>query len=283
MSLKEILSQDPEIAPKWLSGDFLKATSDIGDRYEDRCFLKDRDHHRILPKFPLKKVLGSRVLFYPGSGVDTHPINLFVGASSIHCFIYADCAQKKEKIVRWFNGRAEVDESCERGYDIVKGYKPLFIIEGDESEFFPHGYQRHSHQTGSACVDSEFRWGLWAVLQRSPLYDVDSLRPDRILVCYLSCEGVSAFASLWPKKTIRRVPYAIMLDAYGMGGGNAEWASAESPLAQIANTRRTLPQWLFVGPYVQPWPEYASSEGTEYGGMWNHPRTLFKRIKKSDI
>ena len=40
--------------------------------------------------FSAQQFFASRVVFYPGSGTDGHPVKLFGSTHSAHCFVYAD-------------------------------------------------------------------------------------------------------------------------------------------------------------------------------------------------
>lgn len=39
---------------------------------------------------PLTEFLGSRIVYYPGGRTDWHPVEVFGGSRSAHCFVYAD-------------------------------------------------------------------------------------------------------------------------------------------------------------------------------------------------
>ncbi|WP_005031493.1 hypothetical protein [Holophaga foetida] len=62
----EVLKQSPEPLPPWLRG------FDHGDAFWSEAFF------------------GSRVVYYPGSGTDGQPVELFGSTHSAHCFVYVD-------------------------------------------------------------------------------------------------------------------------------------------------------------------------------------------------
>lgn len=77
-----VLEQRPEDFPDWLNQprDALNFTRDNFDRF-----------------------LGSRVVYYPGSGTDGHAITLFGGAHNAHCFVHCDFeAASCQKVVDQF-------------------------------------------------------------------------------------------------------------------------------------------------------------------------------------
>jgi hypothetical protein len=50
--------------------------------------------------FPREAFFGSRIVYYPGSGNDGHPVKLFGGSHSAHCFVYCDYGYSKATIER---------------------------------------------------------------------------------------------------------------------------------------------------------------------------------------
>ena len=46
----------------------------------------------------VRDFLRSRVVFYPGSGFDGQPIQLFGGSHASHCFIYADYVREQQDV-----------------------------------------------------------------------------------------------------------------------------------------------------------------------------------------
>jgi len=48
------------------------------------------DQFRDGDNFQRQKFFGTRIVFYPGSGTDGHPVKMFGSTHSAHCFVYAD-------------------------------------------------------------------------------------------------------------------------------------------------------------------------------------------------
>jgi|GEM_PF-2528275 len=237
-----------------------------------RIFLKSDAKNVALPSFPSWEIFKSRVVFYPGAGTDGQPLKLFCSSNSAHCFIYVDYSAKKNDIVKLLG---------ENLAGLHQGYKTLFAFEGGVKDLFAAGWEdlRETYSDIDLFSPPELKWGIWAVLERGPECD-SSVGPKRILFCYLCCDAVSAFASLWPKEKRRTVPYAVVVEDSGFGTNWAVFGSEKSQLYKIAARNHALPDWLLVGVgrNAQPWPGYNRfSDESEPGGQANAARALFAR------
>jgi len=210
--------------------------------------------------FPLKRILSSQIVFYPGAGEDWQPLELFGGASAAHCFIFVDYLHFKRPL--------EVEDWLRR----ISKYKLLSFRELREAEIFPEGLVNLNSKYPK--IDDfqppALRWGVWAVLE--------SESGAKISLCYLSCEALSAFMSLWPAEKARKAPYAVVLHDYGFGAnwpGNI-FGGAASPMYIHAHDNNLLPKWLLVG--TEPWPGYvAVRDGFQSKGMQHNSRILYKK------
>ena len=54
---------------------------------------------------PLAEFLHSRIVYYPGSAWDWHPIEVFGGSRSAHCFIYVDYLQPEDEVISHLQGQ----------------------------------------------------------------------------------------------------------------------------------------------------------------------------------
>lgn len=291
MSLSDALKQEKEVYPSWLDNAFWlnsalknnKAALPADAQFPltlssgtscKRIFLKSESKNIALPDFPAREMLLGNVVFYPGAGIDGQPLRLFSSAHSAHSFIYADSGVKRTDIAKLL---------VERPGELLKGYKTLFVAEAGEKEFFANGWLdlRETYSDIDMFVAPELQWGLWAVMEREPQYD-GAHGPLRVLLCYLCCDAVSAFASLWPKVNGKRRtnPYAVVVEDSGFGSGWAVFGSEKSQLFKVATRHAALPPWLLVavGRGAKPWPGYdRASEETEPGGKDNADRALFIR------
>lgn len=285
MALKDALAQDKETYPGWLedscwlesvknqkppagaSTAFAEALAGTGGK---KVFLKVDSRNVPLPEFPAREMMKGRVVFYPGAGTDGQPLRLFSGAQACHCFIYADYALKRNEITRLLG---------EKPPTFLPGYKTLFVIEGGEKEFFTNGWEdlRETYTDIDEFYPPELQWGVWAVLEREPGLDA-AHGPKRVLFCYLCCDAVSAFNSLWPRGKRRTFPYGLVIEDSGFGSNWAVFGSEKSQLFKIAGRNHALPNYLLVGTGrdAKPWPGYARfSDETEPGGADRALRSLF--------
>lgn len=289
MSLKDALTADKELYPGWLENsswlESIKSQNNPAGSaaaFTDalngapgckKVFLKADSKTTALPDFPAREMMKGRVVFYPGAGADGQPLRLFSGAHAAHCFIYADYGVKRGEVTRQFGGDLA---------GLLPGYKSLFVIEGGVKDFFPLGWEdlRETYTDIDEFFPPELQWGLWAVLEREPQYDA-AHGPKRLLFCYLCCDAVSAFTSLWPRGKRRTFPYGIVIEDSGFGSNWAVFGSERSQLYKIAARNHALPNWLLVavGRSSQAWPGYGRfSEEEEPGGADKAARALY--IKK---
>ena len=200
--------------------------------------------------------LGSRAVFYPGSGDDGDAFRLFGGTHSAHCFVHAD-----------YNlSPAVIADKLELRYpDHVKGYEPILtsiisakaiqeLFQVDMHNLFKsENYNLFGiRERLSRAFEMNEAIALWAVLQRTSEYD-EAHGPVRLAFLHIQAEAVWVFWNLWAPTA--RAPFAILLQDHGFGGNCARFGGAESPLYQLASKHSALPNWLLVGKRnTDSWP-----------------------------
>ena len=105
MTLHEYLRRMPEPVPSWLD-DFTN-----GDA------------------FGRQQIFASRIVYYPGSGTDGHPVKLFGSTHCAHSFVYADYAMIQATI------EAELEDAVRR----FRGYHTLVRLHLFEGDWFLEG------------------------------------------------------------------------------------------------------------------------------------------------
>ncbi len=293
MALVDALKQEKEAYPSWLDDAFWLSSATKNNKAAlpadapfpltlslqnscKRIFLKAESAKLALPDMPNREMLLGNVVYYPGAGTDAQPLRLFSSAHAAHSFIYVDSGMKRLDITRLLVGG-----------ELLKGYKTLFAVEAGEKDFFANGWldMRETYSDIDMFTAPELQWGLWAVLEREAQYD-NAHGPKRLLFCYLCCDGISAFASLWPKVNGRRRthPYAAVIEDSGLGSNWAMFGSEKSQLFKVATRHESLPPWLLVavGRSAKPWPGYdRASKETEPGGKDNADRALYFRKQEA--
>ena len=251
----ELLAPDAEQIPEWLAG-----------------------YHAGDP-FPREAFFASRILYYPGSATDGHPLRIFGKARAVHCFAYADYALSRAELLQ------QLTDETSPGHP--KGYRALSPVDVSEDELTPRGWVPHLDMTQcqpNHLADTrppEGPFVVFAVLERLDTFGEDH-GAKRLAILHVGGDGYATFDALFCQNG-SQLPYAVLLQDHGYGGNwNDEGFGGESPLWSLATrTGFTLPKWLFapepgIGRTL-PWPGYAQVSGSDNGGMHWIPRCLFQQ------
>jgi hypothetical protein len=226
------------------------------------------EYHTDMP-FPRNQFFASRIVYYPGSAADGHPLRIFGGPHAAHCFVFSDYGES----ATYFEEQLRDEDHI--GHP--KGYRPLQVISLDESQLTPNGWQRHVtlRHTNNSFANTrppEGPFALWAVLERKESFG-DDHGPSRLAILVVGGDGVATFDALFcqPDGT---PPYAVVLQDHGFGGNWTTFGGDGSPLWSLAR-RGTIPKWLLVADNTTPWPGYKVVSNADCGGMHASPRRLF--------
>ena len=83
--------------------------------------------------FPREPFFASRIVYYPSSGTDGHPVKLFGSSHSAHCFVYADYGITQDAV------EAELRDP-DHGFH---GYYSLARLHLAEANLTPNGWVPH--------------------------------------------------------------------------------------------------------------------------------------------
>lgn len=241
-----------------------------GQREESPRWL---DHLEEADTLDLRGFFASRVVYYPGSGNDGHPVKLFGSTHSAHCFIYTDYLLTQATLESSLNSPG------------FRGYHTLARLQLREKDLVPDGWTRHVNRrdvlgaavASATVVDSPF--GFLEVLERdSGLGDDHGAR--RMAVLFLGADGIAAYDALFCQGSSDPPPYAVVLQDHG-SGGNYDGFGGGGLLERIATRCNVLPQWLLVAEHTTVWKGYARVPGLkgDAGGMHNERRFLYERGK----
>ena len=246
----QILHPDAEPVPDWLAA-----------------------YHSGAP-FPREAFFASRILYYPGSATDGHPISVFGKAHAVHCFVYADSGFSKAELERQLTNPAD--------HEHPMGYSLLSLVDVAERELTPRGWTPHATLTPDSdrhfatTRPPEGPFAIFAVLERNPDRN-DDHGPTRLAILHIGGDGYATFDALFCQKN-SRLPYAILLQDHGFGGNwNRDGFGSDSLLWRLAQQKGgEMPKWLLVATgNTRPWPDYHEVSAPSYGGMHNVPRSLF--------
>lgn len=220
------------------------------------------------PAKVLKDFLGSRLVFYPGSGSDGSPVALFNSARAAACFVYVDLHLEQDAL---FN------ELAHNGF---RGYQSIARVDVQEADFAIGHWQ--SHLTAAEMAEAPKpvpAYGFIEILEMS--------RPDvpgypRIAILFLRADGPAAYDAMFCQSSKSgQAPYCIVIQDHGyaeiwslFGQGGA--------LATIASRADVYPRLLIVAEDSLAWDGYTQVDLTEFhGGVHGNRRHLFVRASHS--
>lgn len=249
MTLYEYLSCRAEDSPVWL-GNF-----HCGD------------------PFPREQFFASRVVYYPGSGTDGHPVKLFGSTHSAHCFVYADYGLSQQRLESTL-------ADCRLGF---RGYHTFARLQLRESDLVPNGWTPHVHsgevpstRTPFASVSSS-PFGFLEILERDEhLSDEHGAR--RLAILFLGADAIAAYDALFCQGNGIAPPFAVLLQDHGFGG-NYDRFGQNSLLERIASRCNVLPPFLLVAEDTEAWHSFEQMPEVDgdRGGMHNTLRTIYER------
>ena len=135
----------------------------------------------------LADFLKSRIVYYPGSGIDGDPVEVFGASHSAHCFVYADYWLPKDELSK------ELHTHGFRGYDILD---EVSFSECEVMDAIP--WRRHflseEEMRAAANGTAEMRhvnhpspYALLAILERKPNFG-DDHGPERLAILFLGAD-----------------------------------------------------------------------------------------------
>ena len=225
--------------------------------------------HAANQPFPRQAFFSSRVIYYPGSAADGHPLKLFGGTHAAHCFVFVDCGLSKDFF------EEQLADSEHAGHP--RGYRALAVAALQESDLAPNGWKQHVSPALPTGVQQARPPGgafaLFAVLERNAEFG-DDHGPSRLAILVVGGDGMATYDALFCQADSGLAPFAIVLQDHG-SGGNWSAFGGRSVLWRLALAR--LPPWLLVADNTKAWPGYDSASTADNGGMHSHPRRLFHR------
>ncbi len=238
ISIADYLSDRVEECPSWL----------LGYRKGDRV--------------PMDKILGSRVVYYPGAGDDGQPVHTFSKAHFAHVYLFVDYLREKEAV------RAELMAD-----GAFKGYDLLDIREVSEIELTPKHFVYHVRpQTDPRQYSIQKPFCFLAIYERKKSFGPDH-GVDRFAFIYLCADAIATYDAVFAN--YNRVPEVLVLQDHGFGS-NYDWFGRAGLLEEIAIKTNSYPPLMLVADNTYPWDGYSKIERVEHAySRSGHLRFLF--------
>ncbi len=224
--------------------------------------------------FPRSEFFDSRILIYPGPGLDGHPVKLFGAAGACHSFVYPDLWVPLDKVLEALHHPA-------RGF---LGYRPFSIRQLKQADLTPRGWTPHvrplefdRHGARSHCDFTPY--AMFVVLERQPDFD-DSHGPERLAILFLGADGIASYDALFCQGGGVRAPFAVLLQDHGFGGNYDPIGFGRGSLInRVADRAGVHPEFLLVAAGTEPWDGYEPVLGVhaDCGGCHGSPRRLYRR------
>lgn len=157
--------------------------------------------------------LKSRIVYYPGSRVDGHPVEVFGGSHSAHCFVYADYSLEEPEL------RAELKQHGFLGYSI---YAEKSFSRNELLGAIPF---RHQHVTAEEALRAQAGYrqfatvspfALLVVLQRKNGFGEDH-GPERLAILFLGADGHAAYDAIFGNGNAQDL-FGFLQQDHGFGG-----------------------------------------------------------------
>jgi len=229
------------------------------------------DQFRDGDNFQRQKFFGTRIVFYPGSGTDGHPVKMFGSTHSAHCFVYADYGVTQTTL------ESELWHPTHR----FRGYHTLARLHLSEHDLVPNGWTPHV-DPGDMRPDpygfvTTTPFGFLEVLERDQGFD-DAHGARRLAILFLGADGIATYDALFCQGHPTLDPFAVVLQDHGFGG-NYDRYGRGGLLDRIARRCGVFPRWLLVAQNTKIWDGFvqiATVEG-DPGGMHATLRFLYER------
>lgn len=228
-------------------------------------------------RFPVDEFLASRIVYYPGSGLDGQPVQHFSSQRFAHCFMYVDYLTSQQRI------EAALDAPPGAYSGGFRGYKRMTRFQLEEHDLVPLGWTPHVSPRRMRHTFRTIRpYVMVAVLERDADLD-ESHGPERLAILFLGADGIATYDALFCQSEIDRRPEFVVLQDNGFGG-NYDRFGRGGLLEEIVERSGRRPQWLYVAVEgTRPWAGYecVDAAGEQVGGAGHNRRRLYKLAETS--
>ena len=221
---------------------------------------------------PLADFLKSRIVYYPGSGIDGDPVEVFGASHSAHCFVYADYWLSEADV------RAELRAHGFKGYDILDevSFSEREVMSASPwRRHFLTEEERRAAAKGTAQMRTYTHpepYALLAVLERKPNFG-DDHGPERLAILFLGADGIATYEAVFANGNAPQF-FGFLLQDHGFGGNYSRFGRG-GLLEKIMNASKVYPHFILTE-YDDPYDGYAKVEWADPAG--SRGRCLFFNV-----
>jgi len=224
---------------------------------------------------PLAEFLNSRIVFYPGSGMDWDPIAVFGGSCSAHCFVYVDYLLPAEEVI----GRLQGEDGLE-GYHILDSVR---ITEGELMRAAPwrrHFLTAEERRDAAEGARGFRRYNAPAPYARLVILERDSGRSEgaeRLAVLFLGADGHATFEAVFANGNAPDL-FGYLLQEHGWGCNYDRWGR-DGLCDKIMQRSNVFPKVVFTVHEDGIFDGYRKVDGLTQSGR--RGRDLYERELQS--
>ena len=198
-----------------------------------------------------------KVLFYPGSGSDYSPLDLFINNSSINTIIYID----------YEASRGEVVEMLRK----IKDWDIDDVDLGPENEIYPEDFNKKNwaefwpnNKKSIEYANPDSAFAIKTLLQNRDTGNTKEF-------IFFKTEAIQTYSIL---KDNGYVPDVIVLQNHGMG---SQWSPFDGDSLLYQAAKNSLPKYIYIAetPDMEPWPNYTQVTEYEIRKPAQHKRAIF--------
>jgi hypothetical protein len=205
---------------------------------------ENRDEYSNL----IQHFLCSRIVYYPGSGLDGSAVKFFNEGGAAHCFLYVDYLMTQDAL-----------ETALRDHGF-RGYSSIARLHIRESDMGASGWKPNLRPEE---VQYRFQpvppYAFLEILEKS---DDAVAGAPRLAILFLAADGHAAYDALFCQKDSVAAPFAIIAQDHGFGGN---WSAfgAGGAMETISQRAGVFPNLMLVGDNTQAWAGFARVENVD--------------------
>lgn len=218
----------------------------------------------------LEEFFASRVVYYPGSGIDGQPVAVFGRTHAAHCFVLADYLVPRTQIERALVPPAQ-------GF---RGYRAIARVEIGEAILAPPGWFRHLSPREVHSTEHRSRiippYAFLEILERREGCGPEH-GADRLAILFVGADGIANYGWLFCQAG-QRAPFAMVIQDNGFGGNYSSFGQ-HGLLRRIAERADRKPPLLMIAERGSvPWDGYQRMPEplTPFGGKVGCCRFLYR-------